>query len=291
MNRFATATLALAAILTLAPLAAAQSTATSKITDHTPVEVSDRGGPENDDVENATVITAAEVYESSTIGATSEEDEENASCTFGSPDDDSGFSVWWSYTPLTDGDLTLDTDGSMLPDGAGFTDTIVTIYQAGFEVECNDDDPNNEPDSGDFTSRIEDFGVDAGEEYLIRVSTYSGGGREEGQVLLAVTGPEGTPGGLSSEETSTVTTRLSQPSPNPVTSRAALNLTVGQAQRVTVAVYDLLGRRVADLFDGGLAAGQVLALAFEAEALPAGLYVIQARGEAFSETRRVTVVR
>ncbi len=289
MNRLATTVFALAALLMAAPLATAQDAAMSKVTDRVPMDFADRGAPENDNMEDATLITNPDVYESTTINATSEDGEENASCTFGSPDNDSGFSVWWSYTPLENGELTLDTDGSLLPEGAGFTDTIITIYQLGFEVDCNDDDPGN-TEPGDFTSRIENFGVEAGEEYLIRVSTYSGGGREMGQVLLAVEGPAGE-GGVANEATGAAITRLSQPSPNPVTARAALDLTIGQAQRVTVAVYDLLGRRVADLFDGQLTAGQTLPLVFEAKALPAGLYVIQARGEVFSETRRVTVVR
>lgn len=289
MNRFATTALAILALLVAAPLAVAQDAVVDKNTDRAPITYSDRGAPENDNMEDASVITDPGVYESTTINATSEADEEPASCTFGSPDNDSGQSVWWSYTPLEDGDLTLDTDGSMLPEGAGFTDTIITIYQSGFEVDCNDDDPDN-TEPGDFTSRIADFAVDAGEEYLIRVSTYAGGGRESGQVLLSVEGPAGE-GGTANEETGTAIARMSQPSPNPVTARAALDLTIDRAQHVTVAVYDLLGRRVAELFNGQLAAGRTLPLVFEAKALPAGLYVIQARGDTFSETRRVTLVR
>ena len=79
--------------------------------------------------------------------------------------------------------------------------------------------------------------------------------------------------------------------PNPLHDRAQFTLTLAQPQRVSVAVYDLLGRRVARLHDGTLAAGRTHTFAFEAGTLPAGLYLVRAEGTSFSASRRVVVLR
>ncbi|MDX1530592.1 MAG: hypothetical protein R3362_03620, partial [Rhodothermales bacterium] len=84
---------------------------------------------------------------------------------------------------------------------------------------------------------------------------------------------------------------LSAPAPNPFATRTALDLAVDTPQRVTVAAYDLLGRRVATLYDGQATPGEARRLVLEAGRLPAGTYVVHAAGETFSETRRVTLVR
>ena len=79
--------------------------------------------------------------------------------------------------------------------------------------------------------------------------------------------------------------------PNPFNPQTSLELTVAQQQEVTVAAYDVLGRRVATLFAGTMAAGQSETLVFEAGALPSGLYVLQAEGETFTATQRVTLAK
>ncbi len=79
--------------------------------------------------------------------------------------------------------------------------------------------------------------------------------------------------------------------PNPVARSATIDVTAREAQRVTVAVYDVLGRRVATLFDGEVAASTTERLALPAHGLASGLYVVRATGERFSATQRLTVVR
>lgn len=54
-----------------------------------------------------------------------------------------------------------------------------------------------------------------------------------------------------------------------------------------VAAYDMLGRRVALLFESAAMAGQTRALVFEASRMPDGLYLIRAEGEYFTATRCV----
>jgi hypothetical protein len=84
---------------------------------------------------------------------------------------------------------------------------------------------------------------------------------------------------------------LSTAAPNPFRTSTALTLTVPTAQRVTVEAFDVLGRRVAMLFEGAVAAGEPLALTLQAEALPSGFYVVRAAGEDFVRTHRVTLLR
>jgi hypothetical protein len=78
--------------------------------------------------------------------------------------------------------------------------------------------------------------------------------------------------------------------PNPVVGRAEVRVTLPVAERVVVAVYDALGRRVAVLHDGVLEAATT-ALVLDASVLSPGVYVVRVAGETFGETRRMTVVR
>lgn len=78
--------------------------------------------------------------------------------------------------------------------------------------------------------------------------------------------------------------------PNPTLGSATVGLTVAESSEVRLAVYDVLGREVVVLHEGPLAAG-AHALAFDAAGLPAGLYLVRAVGDGFTEAQRVTVVR
>ena len=79
--------------------------------------------------------------------------------------------------------------------------------------------------------------------------------------------------------------------PNPATAQATLALRVGTAQRVTATLVDALGRTVATVFDGSLAAGAEQPLVVSTARLSPGLYVVRVQGETFAEARRLTVVR
>ena len=87
------------------------------------------------------------------------------------------------------------------------------------------------------------------------------------------------------------TTSLVVSGANPFRSATTLTLDVEAAQAVTVDVVDLLGRRVATLFDGELAAGASQALTVSGDDLPSGVYLVRAVGETFSLTERVTLAR
>ena len=55
-------------------------------------------------------------------------------------------------------------------------------------------------------------------------------------------------------------------------------------------MLDVLGRRVAVLFEGELSAGRQ-EVPFRAEVLPSGMYLVRMQAGAFSEVRRMTLVK
>ena len=65
---------------------------------------------------------------------------------------------------------------------------------------------------------------------------------------------------------------------------------VPEVSAVSVAVYDLLGRRVAVLAQGEMAAGRHTSR-LEAGTFAPGVYVVRMQAGSFTATHRVTVVR
>jgi hypothetical protein len=81
------------------------------------------------------------------------------------------------------------------------------------------------------------------------------------------------------------------PNPVPAGTQATVDVAVRAAQDVTVAVFDVLGRKVAVLHAGAVPAQETLRLAVPMRGLASGVYVVRAVGERFTATRRLTVVR
>ena len=77
--------------------------------------------------------------------------------------------------------------------------------------------------------------------------------------------------------------------PNPAAGAARVAVTAAVAGALTVDVLDLLGRRVATLFEGAAAAGQTVTAT--ASGLAPGVYVVRAQSAAGVATRRLTVLR
>ena len=247
------------------------------------------GGPGNDNLENATLITGDGIYESSVSGATSEANETPASCTFGGTSNDTGNSIYFQFTPGMDGTVSLDTDGSALDTGDGFVDTLVSILTGSehplSEVACNDDDPNN--GAGDFTSALVDVPVTAGTTYYIRVSTFDAA-RTQGDIRLSFTGPALT-GTAAEDGPEAQTLSLGEAVPNPSAGPVEMMLTVDEPQALDVAVFDMLGRRVLDVYAG--TATTDIALVVDTRSLRSGVYVVRAMGNASSAVRVFTVAR
>ncbi|HYE94801.1 MAG TPA: T9SS type A sorting domain-containing protein [Rubricoccaceae bacterium] len=83
---------------------------------------------------------------------------------------------------------------------------------------------------------------------------------------------------------------LSAPWPNPSRGGARFTLALVDAQPLTVALYDALGRRVATLHEGALAAG-AHAFAIDGASLPSGAYFLRVTGPGVSAVRAVSLVR
>jgi hypothetical protein len=78
--------------------------------------------------------------------------------------------------------------------------------------------------------------------------------------------------------------------PNPFQGEAAVTLTLPEPAEATVAVYDVLGRRVALLQDGALAAGPHT-FRLDGSSLPPGVYVWRLEVGGRVETGRLTLLR
>ena len=90
--------------------------------------------------------------------------------------------------------------------------------------------------------------------------------------------------------TLSVTHRVTAVWPNPAVGAAQLEVAAARAQRVSVKVYDALGRLVATALDTELDAQQSRTVALGARLAP-GAYVAVVAGEQFREVRRFTVSR
>ena len=82
--------------------------------------------------------------------------------------------------------------------------------------------------------------------------------------------------------------------PNPITSRQTptVRFAVEESQPVTVEVYNTLGQRVRMLYDDTpTTTGQFITLDLDARSLSSGIYFIRMRGESFTTTEKLVVVR
>ncbi|HYE96801.1 MAG TPA: hypothetical protein VD962_11390 [Rubricoccaceae bacterium] len=84
---------------------------------------------------------------------------------------------------------------------------------------------------------------------------------------------------------------LSAAYPNPFNPMARVALRVAAAQRVTASLYDVLGRRVAVVYDGVVAPGADRVLTVEGAGLASGAYVLRVEGETFTAARRLTLAK
>jgi hypothetical protein len=88
---------------------------------------------------------------------------------------------------------------------------------------------------------------------------------------------------------------LSAAYPNPIRSgggrAATVELTVQEAQDVTVTLYDALGRQVRTVHDGAVEGQSTIKVRVEAGGLSSGTYLLHAEGDRFAATRKLVLVR
>ena len=101
-----------------------------------------------------------------------------------------------------------------------------------------------------------------------------------------------TPRGITASEpgAAPLAIALEAPYPNPFRTEATVAVVLDREATVTVEVFDALGRRVARLHDGSLAARRH-AFTFRPGDLPAGVYYARVHGDGFSATRPLVRVR
>ncbi len=83
---------------------------------------------------------------------------------------------------------------------------------------------------------------------------------------------------------------LDQNYPNPFNPITTIRYAVPEASQVRLAVFDMLGRRVAVLVDEQKAAGSY-EVRFDARGLPSGTYLYQMTGEGFTQTRKLLLLK
>jgi hypothetical protein len=85
--------------------------------------------------------------------------------------------------------------------------------------------------------------------------------------------------------------RISPVAPNPVQSTGRMSITVRKSQAVTVSMYNVLGQRVATLYDRSLSANQKQDIRIPVQNRSSGVYFLRVEGETFTDTQRMSVVR
>ena len=84
---------------------------------------------------------------------------------------------------------------------------------------------------------------------------------------------------------------LSQAYPNPFQDEARITLSVASTQNVDVHLYDMQGRRVATLYSGPVDANQPHEILVKADGLASGQYIYRATGDAFMESKTISLVK
>ena len=166
-------------------------------------------------------------------------------------------------------------------------DTVSETDNAGFGVEHQA--PNS--DSFEQLSFVEGAGTtDEPQSYNFRVSDLEAGEHtfRLRQVDLdgteTLTDPIDVRVGLSEQyQLSTY--------PNPVRDQATVQFAVQDAQPVTIEVYNTLGQRVRTVLDEQVEAETTREISLNVDDLASGMYIVRMRGETFSTTQKVTVVR
>jgi len=81
------------------------------------------------------------------------------------------------------------------------------------------------------------------------------------------------------------------PSPNPTRTRTTTQFVVEEEQRVSVALYDALGRRVTLLFRDTVRPFRRQSIGADVSDLSSGIYFLRVRGETSAQTERISVVK
>ncbi|MEX2411986.1 MAG: T9SS type A sorting domain-containing protein [Candidatus Paceibacterota bacterium] len=159
-----------------------------------------------------------------------------------------------------------------------FTDLtfLFTIEPSDIVVVWADEDSSITITSPDFV----------GEGTLTIIVTDSDGGVTEGAIVMVVeldTHSEMN-GHLPKEFA------LEQNYPNPFNPNTIIKYSIPEASKVSIVVYDLLGKKVAELVNSQKSAGHYT-INFDASHLTSGIYIYQIRAGSFTNTKKMTLIK
>ncbi|MBO6792298.1 MAG: S8 family serine peptidase [Balneolaceae bacterium] len=83
---------------------------------------------------------------------------------------------------------------------------------------------------------------------------------------------------------------IEQNYPNPFNPSTNINYSLPEASKVSIVVYDMLGQRVAEIVNSEKSAGYHT-VTFDASALSSGMYVYQIKAGAFSQTKKMMLIK
>jgi len=98
-------------------------------------------------------------------------------------------------------------------------------------------------------------------------------------------------GGVEATVGTPSTHLLSSVYPNPFNPQASFDLAVAQTQHVSIELYNVLGQRVATLFNATMEADANQTFTIDGADLATGQYVVRVTGERFAESRTVTLLK
>ena len=98
-------------------------------------------------------------------------------------------------------------------------------------------------------------------------------------------------GGVEATVGTPSTHLLSAVYPNPFNPQASFDLAVAQTQHVSVELYNVLGQRLATLFNATMEADANQTFTIDGAGLATGQYVVRVAGERFAESRTVTLLK
>jgi len=227
-------------------------------------------GPAGDSEDNALEMQASATHWETNVGATAEDGGDPISSCEGATNESS---IWRTFVAPAAGAYDIHTISTPF-------DTVLDVWADGDtsvpSTYCDDDS------GSDLTSLVTITATSAGQEFAVRVRGFGGA---EGLIFLT-----SSPSTATAEEAGPERFTLSAPFPNPAGGLVHLGATLAEAGAVRAEVFDALGRRVAVVADGEVAAGDV-AWTWDAAGQPAGVYVVRMSTEDEVRTQTVTVVR
>jgi len=84
---------------------------------------------------------------------------------------------------------------------------------------------------------------------------------------------------------------LSLPTPHPIRTRSTIGYRLDHTERVSIRVYDVMGRRVATLLETAARAAGPGSVQLDARALPSGVYFVKMESRTQSVTRKITILK